>query len=502
MKNKFVLATSLLLSGLILTSCNKNNNTDVVEPIKHYLVSFYVDNDLYMTAQVEKNKTIDVTIPEPEKDGFIFKGWKDDSENDFDLNSTITSSINLYAYFEIDGNTISDPHEGENSLNVTDIKDSSKKYSLVIGWYGKSETSGINKELMQHIYKNIISYLKFNNVDDNDINKISVRQYGDENTKVGPMGELINNDGDVDIVLGVGVNITTTGKVETIKRVDGITFGEKSGRSMALLKDNYIAKDLFDYLSTEDGMKLFIYDNHFINDVSSSYVVSFYVDNKLYLAIEVARNELINKEAINEPIKDTKFLYWASEDGKEFDFTTKINKNFNLYAVFESVNDPHEGENLLNVTDIKDVNKTYSLVIGWYGNTSTSGIDEKVMQHIYKNILTYFESINTSSDILNNISVRKYGEEGTNITDTGKLVNEDGQVDIFMGAGKNMTSKGQIQTVVDNGTTFRTDGITINNVTNRSIGLLKDTTIGRELYTFITSEDGKKIFDYNYHYSK
>lgn len=65
-----------------------------------------------------------------------------------------------------------------------------------------------------------------------------------------------------------------------------------------------------------------------------------------------------------------------------------------------------------------------------------------------------------------------------------------------------MTSKGQIQTVVDNGTTFRTDGITINNVTNRSIGLLKDTTIGRELYTFITSEDGKKIFDYNYHYSK
>ncbi len=355
---------------------------------------------------------------------------------------------------------------------------------------------------MQHIYKNIISYLKFNNVDDNDINKISVRQYGDENTKVGPMGELINNDGDVDIVLGVGVNITTTGKVETIKRVDGITFGEKSGRSMALLKDNNIANDLFDYLSTEDGMKLFIYDNHFVNDVSSSYVVSFYVDNKLYLTIEVTRNELINKEAINEPIKDTKFLYWASEDGKEFDFTTKITKNFNLYAVFESVNDAHEGENLLNVTDIKDVNKTYSLVIGWYGNKSTSGIDEKVMQHIYKNILTYFESINTSSDILNNISVRKYGEEGTNITDTGKLVNEDGQVDIFMGAGKNMTSKGQIQTVVDNGTTFRTDGITINNVTNRSIGLLKDTTIGRELYTFITSEDGKKIFDYNYHYSK
>lgn len=67
MKNKFVLATSLLLSGLILTSCNKNNNTDVVEPIKHYLVSFYVDNDLYMTAQVEKNKTIDVMIPEPKK---------------------------------------------------------------------------------------------------------------------------------------------------------------------------------------------------------------------------------------------------------------------------------------------------------------------------------------------------------------------------------------------------------------------------------------------------
>ena len=35
-----------------------------------------------------------------------------------------------------------------------------------------------------------------------------------------------------------------------------------------------------------------------------------------------------------------------------------------------------------------------------------------------------------------------------------------------------------------------------------AIGLLKESTLGRQVFTFMTSEEGKQILDYNYHYVK
>ena len=88
MKKILTLATSILLSGVMLTSCGKNNNHDepTVAPIKHHLIGFYVDNVLYSTIQVEENKVInEADIATPKKDGFTFVGWKNSNGDLFDL---------------------------------------------------------------------------------------------------------------------------------------------------------------------------------------------------------------------------------------------------------------------------------------------------------------------------------------------------------------------------------------------------------------------------------
>jgi len=263
MRKNLVLMSALLLGSIVLTGCNQEikKDDDIVTPIKHHLIGFYVDNVLYKTVQAEENKTIEVTIEDPTKDGYSFEGWKYENGEAFDIETTIiTSSFNVYASFSKNSD-VDDPHKGESELSVTDTKDASKTYSLVVGWYGKSATSGIDEALMQHIYKNVLTYIDDESAE--TLSQISVRQYGDANTKVGPMGELVNADGDVDIFLGAGVNITTSGGVTTVARTDEVTMGSATGRVIGLLKETTLSRKVFDFMSSTEGQKIFTLDYHY-----------------------------------------------------------------------------------------------------------------------------------------------------------------------------------------------------------------------------------------------
>ncbi len=499
MKRKLMLISSLLLGGIILTGCNNaNNNEQPVEPIVNkYLVSFYVDGVVNQTLQVSENSLIDTSkITTPSKSGYTFVSWQNSAGNDVDFSTLkVTSNLDLYAYFEING---VNPHDGESSLHVEDSKDSSKTYSLVIGWYGKSTTSGVDKELMQHAYKNIITYLTANGVEDSVLSSISVRRYGDEDTKVGPMGTLINNDGDVDIIIGVGKNLTTTGGVSSIERVDNLKIGSVEGRSIALLKETTLGKDLFDYITSTDGIKFFDLEYHFDGQIKSVFTVNFYVDETKYLSVSVNKNETIDSTAIANPTRgEDTFLYWATSDGIEYDFTIKVTKDFDLYAKFQAKGDPHEGESSLSVTDTKDINKTYSIVIGWYGKSATSGIDEALMQHAYKNIRTYLEDNNVSSTVIDNITVRQYGTSDTGVADLGAYVNADNDVNILLGTGNNIDdpTKGNVTCTTKSGP------FTINGITKRYFALVNSNSDAESLYNYMVSEDGIKFFDLSYHYT-
>ena len=68
----------------------------------HYLVSFYVDNELYQTVRVKEGETIGDIIEAPTKDDYNFVGWQTSDGVAFDLNATvINSSLDVYAKFEL-----------------------------------------------------------------------------------------------------------------------------------------------------------------------------------------------------------------------------------------------------------------------------------------------------------------------------------------------------------------------------------------------------------------
>ena len=226
--------------------------------VNSYLVSFYVDGVLYRTAQVKEGETVTNIIDNPTKEGYDFSGWKLEDNTEFNLETTlVTSNLTVNATFT--KKVVVEPGKDEITLNVEDTKDPTKEYSIVIGWYGKTATSGLNVDVMKVFANNLVKYLKAKGVSDEDIKKVSIRRYGDENTAVAPMGELINADGDCDLLLGVGNNINSTGSVKVEEKQDGILMGDKSRYIARVTDTKQIVKDLYDFIiSANEANSMFL----------------------------------------------------------------------------------------------------------------------------------------------------------------------------------------------------------------------------------------------------
>ena len=226
--------------------------------VNSYLVSFYVDGVLYRTAQVKEGETVTNIIDNPTKEGYDFSGWKLEDNTEFNLETTlVTSNLTVNATFT--KKVVVEPGKDEITLNVENTKDPTKEYSIVIGWYGKTATSGLNVDVMKVFANNLVKYLKAKGVSDEDIKKVSIRRYGDENTAVAPMGELINADGDCDLLLGVGKNITSTGLVEVVEKQEGIVMGGISRYIARVTDTKQIVKDLYDFIiSANEANSMFL----------------------------------------------------------------------------------------------------------------------------------------------------------------------------------------------------------------------------------------------------
>ena len=259
-----VFCSLMLIGGL--SACSPTNSPSSVPSneqsssivVNSYLVSFYVDGVLYKTAQVKEGETVTNIIDNPTKEGYDFSGWKLEDNTEFNLETTlVTSNLTVNATFT--KKVVVEPGKDEITLNVEDTKDPTKEYSIVIGWYGKTATSGLNVDVMKVFANNLVKYLKAKGVSDEDIKKVSIRRYGDENTAVAPMGELINADGDCDLLLGVGKNITSTGLVKVAEKQDGILMGDKSRYIARVTDTKQIVKDLYDFIiSANEANSMFL----------------------------------------------------------------------------------------------------------------------------------------------------------------------------------------------------------------------------------------------------
>lgn len=122
---------------------------------------------------------------------------------------------------------------------------------LVIGWYAKTTTSGLDEAIMANFDTALKSYVRTQGATDEDVSKIVIRGY---DGAVADIGTAINRDADVDILIGVGNNIDSTGGVTCLEKVADIPMGGKT-RYIARLTDKEIVISVFSWLQTAEAQE-------------------------------------------------------------------------------------------------------------------------------------------------------------------------------------------------------------------------------------------------------
>ncbi len=268
MKKKILVVAGATLLTLGLASCggetpsSSDTTPSSSTPIaKRYRVAFEVDGERWQTLSVKEGETITDKVNKPSKEGYDFLGWYlgDDL---IELETyVVTKNVTFTAKFQ--------KKLAEDILNVDDVKDASKSYHLVLGWWEVNDeadptkvTSGLTKDSVRLFYGNLINYLKKTGSTDENIAAISFRNYS--TATVAEMGAKINADGDVDIMIGVGANIFTTAGVEPYVDTATSKFSTKMGeankdRYVALIKDaRSLAVDVYAWLQTDAGKASFV----------------------------------------------------------------------------------------------------------------------------------------------------------------------------------------------------------------------------------------------------
>lgn len=112
---------------------------------------------------------------------------------------------------------------------------------LVIAWY-EASASGLNATIAGEVEENLKIYLAEQGKNLSDITLV-LRRYDDN---VATSCAAVMSNGDVDIMIGWGGNITTNGKMEEgkdfIEHIGGLTFGEKTNRYITRITDTELVK--------------------------------------------------------------------------------------------------------------------------------------------------------------------------------------------------------------------------------------------------------------------
>ena len=169
-----------------------------------------------------------ITVPA----GYKFMGWSSDPEwtySEKDENPTVGTVLHRSDVEKIAENGVA-------KLYAAIIaKSEIPKSDLVVGWYAKTSTSGLNSAMIEATEKAFREYMK-NNADkfadyltanEKTLETLDIvfRAYEGD---VATIGANINADEDVDVLLGVGANISTTGGVTVYEKKGNIPMGSKT----------------------------------------------------------------------------------------------------------------------------------------------------------------------------------------------------------------------------------------------------------------------------------
>lgn len=131
-------------------------------------------------------------------------------------------------------------------INYDDIP----SYYLVVGWYAKTGTSGLNTTRINNWKSDLFNFLRTSRgATDEQIANVVIRPY---DGNVATIGALINADGDVDVFLGGGANLKSDGGVEYVERQKDIIMGGIS-RYIYRISERSIGKYVYDWSLTDAG---------------------------------------------------------------------------------------------------------------------------------------------------------------------------------------------------------------------------------------------------------
>lgn len=242
----------------VSSSSNSGSGTTIVQ---RYTVAFEVDGERYKTVAVKEGETIAESIAKPYKENHVFIGWMEGNQLVDLATYVVTKNTTFTAKFEV--------QEEEDVLNVEDVKEADALYTLVLGWWEVSDpedptkvTSGLTKDSVRLFYANLNRYLKITGSTDEEIGAVSFRNYS--TATVSEMGNAVNSDGDVDLLIGVGANVFTTAGVAPYDASDNSKFSTAMGtagkeRYVALIKDaREKAVAVYDWLQSDIGKQSFL----------------------------------------------------------------------------------------------------------------------------------------------------------------------------------------------------------------------------------------------------
>ena len=375
-----------------------------------YTITYINEGTEYHKETLEYGSVV-TEIQDPTKEGYTFTGWytKDNEKVSYPI--TITKNITLCSKYEINSYKVSYYNEGKKYIddqkinygeNALKPNTNPSKIGYTFKYWSLKE-NGEEYEFSTKITKDITLYAVY------EINKYTLT--------------YINE--------GIEYHKETAEYGNTITSIQNPT---KEGYTFTgwYTKDN--EKVSYPITVTED---ITLYSKYEIN----SYKVSYYNEGKKYIddqKINYGENAL--KPNTNPSKIGYTFKYWSlKENGKEYEFSTKITKDITLYAVYEinkyTVTYINEGieyhketaEYGSIITEIQDPTKEGYTFTGWY----TKG-NEKVSYPITvtKNITLY------SKYEINSYKVSYYNE--------GKKYIEDQKINYGENALKPNTNPSKI----------------------------------------------------------
>lgn len=154
------------------------------------------------------------------------------------------ASVTLKLTGVVNGKTITN--------EVTYTKRSYEGNYMVVGWYDRYETTGLNASNIAAFTEALKQHLKETaNATDAQLADIVVRAYAGN---VAEISASVNADSDVDILIGVGNNIDNDGNVAgVLEKTGNIGIGDNDERYIVRLSDSDLVQNAYDWIKSVYG---------------------------------------------------------------------------------------------------------------------------------------------------------------------------------------------------------------------------------------------------------